>query len=83
MGEKLEAELNPLVMTACQLAAARIRVHNSKQTQRRQRTLIFSSNVTTPLLERRQCWGKTILPRAGYRLGTYRTVDIFNFSLIS
>ena len=46
MGEKPEAELNPLVMTACQLAAARIRVHNSKQTQRRQRTLIFSGNVT-------------------------------------
>ena len=46
MGEKLEAELNPLVMTACQLAAARIRVHNSKHTQRRQRALIFSINVT-------------------------------------
>ena len=46
MGEKLEAELNPLVMTACQLAAARIRVHNSKQTKHRQRTLIFSINVT-------------------------------------
>ena len=37
----------------------------------------------TPLLAGRQCWGKTILPRAGYRLGTYRIVDIFNFSLIS
>ena len=31
----------------------------------------------------RQCWGKTILPRAGYRLGTYRTVDLFNFSHFS
>ena len=40
-------------------------------------------SMSTPLLERRQCWGTTILPRAGYRLGTYRTVDIFNFSLIS
>ena len=39
--------------------------------------------VVTPLHAGRQCWGKTILPRAGYRLGTYRTVDIFNFSLIS
>ena len=37
----------------------------------------------TPLHAGRQCWGKTILPRAGYGLGTYRTVDIFNFSLIS
>ena len=37
----------------------------------------------TPSLVGRQCWGKTILPRAGYGLGTYRTVDIFNFSLIS
>ena len=36
--------------------------------------------IYTPLLERRKCWGKTILPRAGYRLGTYRTMDIFNFS---
>ena len=40
-------------------------------------------HLNTPLLDGRQCWGKTILPRAGYRLGTYRTVDIFNFSLIS
>ena len=40
-------------------------------------------SMSTPLLERRQCWGTTILPRAGYRLGTYRTVDIFNFSLIA
>ena len=39
--------------------------------------------LDTPLLKRSKCWGKTILPRAGYRLGTYRTVDIFNFSLIS
>ena len=38
------------------------------------------SSLITPLLERRKCWGKTILPRAGYRLGTYSTVDIFNFS---
>ena len=30
------------------------------------------SPIFTPLLERRKCWGKTILPRAGYRLGTYR-----------
>ena len=37
----------------------------------------------TPLLAGRQCWGKTILPRAGYGLGTYRTVDIFNFSHFS
>ena len=36
----------------------------------------------TPLHAGRQCWGKTILPGAGYGLGTYRTVDIFNFSLI-
>ena len=39
--------------------------------------------LVTPLHAGRQCWGKTILPRAGYGLGTYRTVDIFNFSLIS
>ena len=38
---------------------------------------------STPLLAGRQYWGKTILPRAGYRLGTYRTVDIFNFSHFS
>ena len=37
----------------------------------------------TPLHAGRQCWGKSILPQAGYGLGTYRTVDIFNFSLIS
>ena len=37
----------------------------------------------TPLHAGRQCWGKTILPRAGYGLGTYRTVDIFNFSHFS
>ena len=38
------------------------------------------SPLHTPLLERRKCWGKSILPRAGYRLGAYSTVDIFNFS---
>ena len=37
----------------------------------------------TPSLVGRQCWGKTILPGAGYGLGTYRTVDIFNFSHFS
>ena len=36
--------------------------------------------LVTPLLEWRKCWGKSILPRAGYRLGAYSTVDIFNFS---
>ena len=41
------------------------------------------SHFYTPSLVGRQCWGKTILPGAGYGLGTYRTVDIFNFSLIS
>ena len=40
----------------------------------------FKHSLASPLLELRQCWGKTILPRAGYGLGTYRTVDIFNFS---
>ena len=37
-------------------------------------------SLFTPLLERCKCWGKSILPRPGYGLGTYRTVDIFNFS---
>ena len=46
-------------------------------------TLTPATPLVTPLLEHRKCWGKTILPRARYRLGTYRTVDIFNFSLIS
>ena len=44
---------------------------------------ILSYDIHTPLHAGRQCWGKSILPRAGYGLGTYRTVDIFNFSLIS
>ena len=39
---------------------------------------LYSSH--TSLLERRKCWGKSILPRARYRLGAYSTVDIFNFS---
>ena len=39
--------------------------------------------MLTPSLVGRQCWGKTILPGAGYGLGTYRTVDIFNFSHFS
>ena len=39
--------------------------------------------TATPLHAGRQCWGKTILPGAGYGLGTYRTVDIFNFSHFS
>ena len=39
--------------------------------------------VGTPSLVGRQCWGKSILPGAGYGLGTYRTVDIFNFSHFS
>ena len=43
----------------------------------------MSGMTGTPLHAGRQCWGKSILPRAGYGLGTYRTVDIFNFSLIS
>ena len=33
-----------------------------------------------PVARAAQMLGETILPRAGYRLGTYRTVDIFNFS---
>ena len=46
--------------------------------------LIFSVDAhITPSLVGRQCWGKTILPGAGYGLGTYRTVDIFNFSHFS
>ena len=45
--------------------------------------LISQSAYHTPLHAGRQCWGKTILPRAGYGLGTYRTVDIFNFSHFS
>ena len=44
--------------------------------------ILTSAKSDTPLLERRKCWAKSILPRAGYRLGAYRTVDIFNFSLI-
>ena len=40
-------------------------------------------DISTPSLVGRQCWGKTILPGAGYGLGTYRTVDIFNFSHFS
>ena len=39
----------------------------------------YTVGLGTPLLERRKCWGKSILPRAGYRLGAYSTVDIFNF----
>ena len=44
---------------------------------------VGGKTVTTPLHAGRQCWGKSILPRAGYGLGTYRTVDIFNFSHFS
>ena len=46
-------------------------------------SMIPDSCPITPLLDGRQCWGKSILPRAEYRLGTYRTVDIFNFSNFS
>ena len=42
-----------------------------------------SIDLFTPLHAGRQCWGKTTLPGAGYGLGTYRTVDIFNFSHFS
>ena len=44
---------------------------------------VSSVSNYTPLHAGRQCWGKTILPGAGYGLGTYRTVDIFNFSHFS
>ena len=42
-----------------------------------------SRHLNTPLLERCKCWGKSILPRAGYRLDAYSTLDIFNFSHFS
>ena len=79
------SDLSPIIVYPCctETNLDQISSSESRPSINFKISTIHQDHDYTPLLERRKCWGKSILPRAGYRLDTYRTVDIFNFSLIS